>query len=65
MSIYDKTLITYFCSLISPLVQQLQIAADAFPQIRENFGPYFKHKFTSNWSVSGHQDHIHFSVNGQ
>lgn len=50
-------------------IEELQIAMDAFPNVRENFGPYFKHKYsvesdTWNYShpVGGHQDHIHFSV---
>jgi hypothetical protein len=50
-------------------ITQLQIAMDDFPNVRENFGPSFKHKFSiesNNWNynhpVKGHGDHIHFSV---
>lgn len=53
-------------------IKELQIAFDNFQYIRENFGPYFKHKFTrenpigSQWNynhpVGGHKDHIHISI---
>jgi hypothetical protein len=50
-------------------ITQLQLAMDNFPNVRENFGPYFKHKYSSesnswnyNHPVGGHNDHIHFSV---
>lgn len=50
-------------------IRELQDAFDDFPNVRENFGPYFKHKYsvesdTWNYShpIGGHQDHIHFSV---
>ena len=53
-------------------IKELQIAFDNFQYIRENFGPYFKHKFTRenpigsqwnyNYPVSGHKDHIHISI---
>lgn len=42
---------------------------DNFPNVRENFGPHFKHKYyigSDTWDMSydvgGHQDHIHFFV---
>jgi len=48
---------------------ELQTGFDEFPYIRENFGPYFKHKYTVetntwnyNHNVPGHGDHIHISV---
>ncbi|MFC3416081.1 hypothetical protein [Algoriphagus hitonicola] len=54
---------------ITNQIIQLQIAMDNFPNVRENFGPHFKHKFsieTGKWNyshpVGGHSDHIHFSV---
>ncbi|NCO64336.1 MAG: hypothetical protein GW839_09705 [Flavobacteriales bacterium] len=54
---------------ITNQIKELQKAFDAFIFIRENFGPYFKHKFnnannTWNYSypVGGHKDHIHVSV---
>jgi hypothetical protein len=49
-------------------VQSLQNAFDNYQSIRENFGPYFKHKtflngtLNTNWPIGGHQDHIHVSV---
>ena len=45
-------------------VTALQNALDNVTHRRENFGPAFKHKFGSPWTVGGHADHIHFSVNG-
>ncbi len=58
--------------IVSGLTQQiieLQEAMDDFQNVRENFGPHFKHKFfigSNTWDLSynvgGHQDHIHFSV---
>tara|TARA_R110001583_G_scaffold147991_2_gene299977 strand:- start:6137 stop:7702 length:1566 start_codon:yes stop_codon:yes gene_type:complete len=54
---------------ITNQIKELQKAFDGFIFIRENFGPYFKHKFnnannTWNYSypVGGHKDHIHVSV---
>ncbi len=50
------------------LVYELQDAFDQYPQIRENFGPAFKHKTeangskNANYSIPGHFDHIHISV---
>lgn len=47
---------------------ELQNAFDECPQIRENFGPGFKHKTEvnslkdTNYSIPGHFDHIHISV---
>lgn len=49
-------------------VKALQNAFDEYQNIRENFGPYFKHKtfpngsVNLNWPVGGHKDHIHVSV---
>lgn len=45
------------------LVKQLQDCLDEQSGIRENFGPKFKHKLGKDHEVSGHKDHIHFSVN--
>lgn len=47
----------------SAIVQALQNAFDASTGIRENFGPAFKHKLGSPWTVGGHEDHIHISIN--
>ena len=47
---------------------ELQEAFDNFIYIRENFGPYFKHKTLTNgnrdlnYSVNDHISHIHISV---
>jgi hypothetical protein len=44
-------------------VVQLQLAFDQSTNIRENFGPYFLHKFGQPYpSAPAHNDHIHISV---
>ncbi|MBW1297807.1 hypothetical protein [Aquimarina litoralis] len=50
-------------------IKELQKALDNVPDVRENFGPHFKHKYFKeydtwdyNYNVSGHKDHIHFSI---
>jgi hypothetical protein len=47
----------------SDVVQQMQLALDQSPDIRENFGPYFKHKFGQPYNTTDGSDHIHFSTN--
>jgi hypothetical protein len=47
---------------VKAIVDAIQVAADAATGIRENFGPHFKHKNGADWTVSGHADHIHLSV---
>ena len=47
---------------VKAIVDALQEKADEQSGIRENFGPHFKHKHKANWSVTGHSDHIHWSV---
>jgi hypothetical protein len=54
---------------VNDQIIQLQTSMDNFSYVRENFGPYFKHKYSIetntwnyNYNVSGHNDHIHFSV---
>lgn len=54
---------------VTPQIIELQKAMDNYEYIRENFGPYFKHKYSiesDSWNynhpVSGHKDHIHFSI---
>lgn len=47
---------------VKAIVDAIQDEADKQSGIRENFGPHFKHKHKSNWSVGGHDDHIHLSV---
>ncbi len=46
-------------------VIRLQGAFEAVPNRRENFGPVLKLKLGLPWAIGGHQDHIHFSINGQ
>jgi hypothetical protein len=50
-------------------IKELQKAFDNFQYIRENFGPYFKHKydlFSQKWNynypVTNYSDHIHISI---
>ena len=53
-------------------ISELQKGFDNFQYIRENFGPYFKHKFSKekpvgsqwnyNYPIGGHKDHIHISI---
>lgn len=53
-------------------ITEIQKAFDNFQYIRENFGPYFKHKFSKdepignqwnyNYPVGNHIDHIHISI---
>lgn len=49
-----------------PAVRQitdvLQLAFENWEGRRENFGPLFKRKHGQSYPVSGHADHIHFSV---
>jgi hypothetical protein len=47
---------------VKAIVDGMQDEADKQTGIRENFGPHFKHKHKVNWTVGGHDDHIHFSV---
>jgi hypothetical protein len=47
---------------VKAIVDALQDEADKQVGIRENFGPKFLHKHKANWTVSAHDDHIHFSV---
>lgn len=48
---------------ITPEIVNLQQRLENLSNIRENFGPSFKHKNGLLWCISGHQDHIHFSIN--
>lgn len=48
---------------IKAIVDAIQDTFESYSHRRENYGPHFKKKLGSNWSVSGHQDHIHLSVN--
>lgn len=48
---------------VKAITDALQNKFESFPHRRENFGPLFKKKLGSAHNVSGHGDHIHFSVN--
>jgi len=43
-------------------VMALQNAIENLDNVNENFGPYIKKKRGNDVRVSGHKDHIHFSV---
>lgn len=44
-------------------VKKLQECLEDYTEIRENFGPSLKKKLGQDYDVSGHSDHMHFSVN--
>jgi hypothetical protein len=46
------------------LVVALQNAFENVPNRRENFGPAFERKWGQPWPVGDHEDHLHFSVDG-
>ena len=48
---------------VKAITDALQNKFETFIHRRENFGPLFKKKLGNPHSVSGHGDHIHFSVN--
>jgi hypothetical protein len=48
---------------VKAIVNAMQTEFENYIHRRENFGPYFKKKLGINQSVSGHGDHVHFSVN--
>ena len=48
---------------VKAIVNAIQTSFEAFNGRRENYGPLFKKKMGQSWSVSGHNDHIHLSVN--
>jgi len=49
--------------IVKAIVDAMQAEFEKYPHRRENFGPSFKKKLGNNHPVSGHGDHIHFSVN--
>lgn len=51
-------------SEVKGIVDSLQNGFETAPRRRENFGPLFKKKEGVPHQVSGHKDHIHWSVNG-
>jgi hypothetical protein len=46
------------------LVVALQNAFENVPNRRENFGPAFERKWGQHWPVGGHDNYLHFSVDG-
>lgn len=48
---------------VKAIVDAIQGAFETFPSRRENFGPAAKTKLGTPWPVSGHDDHIHLSIN--
>ena len=52
-------------------IKEFQKAFDAFPYIRENYGPYFNHRYeveNNQWDLNresvktAHKNHIHFAI---
>lgn len=50
-------------TIVKGIVDAMQTEFENYAHRRENFGPLFKKKLGKNHTVSGHADHIHFSVN--
>ena len=48
---------------VKAIVDAIQDEFETYSHRRENYGPHFKKKLGQNWSVSGHDDHVHVSVN--
>lgn len=48
---------------VTAIVDAIQDAFEGYSHKRENFGPHLKLKLGQAWTVSGHGDHIHLSVN--
>jgi hypothetical protein len=48
---------------VKAIVDSIQDSFESFSSRRENFGPHLKKKLGQDWTVSGHNDHIHLSVN--
>jgi hypothetical protein len=48
---------------IKAIVDAIQASFEGYIHRRENFGPHIKKKLGQNWTVPGHNDHIHLSVN--
>ena len=49
--------------VVKNITNAIQDTFETFSGRRENFGPHFKKKLGSPHTVSGHDDHIHISVN--
>lgn len=48
---------------VAAIVNAIQTRFEAYPHRRENFGPYIKKKSGNPFTIGGHADHIHLSVN--
>ena len=48
---------------VKAIVDAIQDRFETYSGRRENFGPHLKNKLGGGWSISGHNDHIHLSVN--
>ncbi len=48
---------------VKAIVDAMQTEFENFTSRRENFGPFMTKKLGKNHTVSGHGDHMHFSVN--
>jgi hypothetical protein len=48
---------------VKAITDAIQNKFESYLHKRENFGPLFKKKIGNLYSVPGHRDHIHFSVN--
>ncbi len=48
---------------VKAIVKAIQEEFENYENKRENFGPYLKKKSGTAKTVSGHNDHIHLSVN--
>ncbi len=48
---------------VKAIVDAMQTEFENFTRRRENFGPFMKKKLGKSHTVSGHGDHMHFSVN--
>lgn len=49
---------------VTEITNALQQKFESAKKRRENFGPHFKKKLGKPYKISGHKDHIHWSVNG-
>lgn len=60
----EKRMSVYYGSdaEITAITDALQLRFETAFRRRENFGPHFKRKSGGEHGVSGHGDHIHFSV---
>ena len=48
---------------VKAIVDAIQDGFESFEHRRENYGPHLKKKSGHDWTVAGHKDHIHLSVN--